>query len=95
MQMSKYFVCCEQCFETIGKRNTRAARLWMDLCAMRLATSEVFTLKTLDFPELRVLETLGFVVSTDKPQSIAIRIKGHMNTEDGQSFFCVKEGRHE
>jgi hypothetical protein len=95
MPASNYFICCEQCFEAIGRRNTNAARLWMDLCAMRLATSEVFTLKTSDFPELRILETLGFVVSTEKPQSLAIRLKGHMNTVGGEDFFCVKAGRHE
>jgi len=93
--MSKYFVCCEECFESIGKRNTNAARFWMDLCALRLKKGEVFTLKTLDFPELRALELLGFLVSTDKNSEIAVRIKGHCHTAEGQVFFCLKEGRHE
>ncbi len=95
MQMTKYFICCEKCFETIGRRNTTAARLWMDFCAMRLENNGVVVLDTVDFPELRLLETLGFVVSTDQDHSIAIRVNGCMNTETGEPFFCVKEGRHE
>lgn len=52
-------------------------------------------MKNPDFPELRVLEMMGFLVSTDTDKGTAIRVKGHMNTEDGEHFFCVKEGRHE
>jgi len=95
MKMNDYFVCCEQCFEVIGKRNTRAARLWMDLCSMILESGEPVFFLSSDFPELRVLETLGFLVSTDLDDSLAIRIHGHMSTLDGEHFFCVKEGRHE
>ena len=95
MKMSKYFVCCEKCFETIGKRNTRAARLWMDFCAMRLQNGQPVILKTPDFPELRILEMLGFLVSTDQQNCLAVRVNGHMNTLAGEHFFCVKEGRHE
>ncbi len=94
MRMSRYFICCEQCFESIGKRNTNAARFWMDLCALKLEKGEIFVLKTCDFPELRALELLGFVVSTDIHSGIALRIKGHCHTEDGQHFFCLKEGNH-
>lgn len=93
--MSRYFVCCENCFETIGKQSTVAAKLWMDLCALRLKSGEYIEISSQDFPELRTLELLGFVVSTDKPQSIKLRINGHQTTADGEDFFCVKEGQHE
>jgi len=79
----------------IGKKSTNAAKLWMDLCAIRLSTSEVFTLETQDTPELRALELMGFVVSSDKCSGIAIKIKGHCSTYDGENLFCIKEGRHE
>ena len=93
--MSKYFACCERCFETIGKRSTNAAKLWLDLCALRLVKGDTITMDIQDFPELRSLEVLGFVVSTDKPGSIVIKVKGHCLTEDGDDFFCVREGEHE
>jgi hypothetical protein len=95
MMMSKYFVCCEKCFETIGQKSTNAARLWMDLCALRLQEGTIVSIRTQDFPELRILELLGFVVSTDKPQNVVIRINGHQLTNEGQDFFCLKEGQHE
>ncbi len=94
MNMSKYFICCEQCFETIGRRSTNAARLWMDFCAMKLSEGSVVELDMSDFPELRVLETLGFLVSTDRLNTIAVRVNGHMSNQDGEHFFCVKEGQH-
>lgn len=95
MQMSKYFICCEKCFEMIGKRNTRAARCWMDFCAHYLEHGEVIFMKNKDFPELRILELMGFLISTDNKDGTAICVKGHMNTEDGEHFFCVKDGCHE
>ena len=93
--MSKYFICCEKCFETIGKRNTVAARFWMDLCAMSLNKGQPVILETKDFPELRVLETLGFVVSSDRLKTIAVRVNGHCHTDDGQPCFCLQGGEHE
>jgi hypothetical protein len=94
MTMSKYFICCEKCFETIGKHNTRAAKLWMDLCAMKLETNDILRFKTPDFPELRVLERQGFLTSTDEENCIAVKINGHMNSITGEHFFCVQDGLH-
>lgn len=93
--MSKYFICCEQCFETIGKIDTKSAKLWMDFCAMHLEKGEVLTLHPLDFEEIRTLEVLGFLVSTELEKTLAIRINGHMKTDEGEDFFCAKEGNHE
>lgn len=95
MQMSRYFVCCEECFECIGKRNTNAAKLWMDLCALKIQSQETINIHSDDIPELRALETLGFVVSTDREKCLSIHVKGHYLTDDGQDFFCLKEGNHE
>lgn len=94
MNSNKYFICCEKCFETIGRTNTRAARIWMDFCAMYLENG-LFGLD-FDFGEIGVLERLGFLVSYENPDSsLAIRVKGHMNSVTGEHFFCVKEGCHD
>lgn len=90
----KYFVCCEECFKNIGKKSTSAARLWMDLCAMDCSYG-LTGLKAQDDPELRTLELNGFIRTTDKLDHINIRLLGHMETEDGEPFFCCKEGFHE
>lgn len=94
MKMSRYFVCCERCFEDIGKENTAAAKLWMDLCALYLQRGQVVFARTLDFPELRTLELLEFVVTTDQPDRLLIRIEGYCKTDDGQDFFCRHGGHH-
>lgn len=93
--MTNYYSCCEDCFDTIAQRNTTAAKLWMDLCAMRLCTSEVFALKTEDFPELRILEVLGYVVSSETDQYIKIKMQGYYKNSDDVDLFCVKEGYHD
>lgn len=95
MQMNdKYFVCCEQCFENIGKRSTNAARLWMDLCAVECEYG-LINFKSMDNPCIRTLEHLGFLITTDKLKYISIRLKGRMETTSGEPFFCSREGFHE
>ncbi len=93
--MSKYFTCCTECFDSIGRRSTRASRLWMDLCADTMTHGAILNMRTLDFPELRTLEKLGYLVSTDKEHTLGVRLNGYMKSEDHQHFFCIKEGRHE
>lgn len=95
MKMSeKYFICCEECFEKIGKKSTSAARLWMDLCAIECQYG-LINFKAFDDPALRTLETSGYIITTDKPKHINVRLIGRMETEEGQPFFCSKEGLHE
>ncbi len=94
MQMTKYFICCQKCFETIGKKSTRAAKVWMDICAQGMQIGATFEAAK-DTPEIRTLERLGFVLTTDKPETIAVKVKGHILAENGDHFFCLKEGKHE
>lgn len=94
MQMTNYFICCEACFERIGKRNTNAARLWMDLCALRMKHGDRVVVTSPELPELRQLETLGFIVTTEFKEKLGIYIKGHILSEDGQDFFCIEGGNH-
>jgi len=94
MQMSKYFICCEQCFETICRKNTRAGKVWMDICAMHMSIGEIFLIENTESQELKYLENLGFLISTDTNNGILLRIKGHIFTDDGQDFFCLKGGNH-
>ena len=75
------------------KRSTTAARLWMDLCALDCEYG-LINLKCNDNPALRMLETSGFLITTDKPSHVAIRLKGRMETQEGEPFFCSKEGLH-
>ena len=91
--MSKYFICCETCFQSIGEKNTKCARLWMDICASKLEYGEI--VKSYDLPEIKELEEMGFIISTEQNDYIKVKIQGHIQTHDGENFFCIKEGRHE
>ncbi len=91
--MNKYFICCEECFEKVGRENTSAARMWMDLCAYRCAGYTLHVEE--DCEALKTLELLGFVISTDEPTRVCVKLRGCMETDEGQPFFCAKEGNHE
>jgi len=79
----------------VAKRNTNASRVWMDLCALSITKGNVFKLELQDFPELRILELLGGLVSTDTNQGIIIRVNGHLKNTEGEDTFCFKEGKHD
>lgn len=95
MEANKYFVCCEQCFESICRESTRAAKLWMDYCAHQLSVGQIVELEDRDSPEIQKLETMGFIVSTETDTRLLVRVNGHISTLDGEHYFCVKAGHCE
>ncbi len=86
MKMSKPGLCCEKCFAKIAKRNTKAARIWLNLCEIQ-KTSSVFGIYMPDIPEFRVLEKLGFITSTETNEMILIKVHGKKVDSLGL-FFC-------
>jgi hypothetical protein len=91
----KYFSCCEKCFDELCQISTSAARIWMDLCIVKIQTGDIpFILHALDFPELQCLEQLGYVVTTDFPNKLRVRVNGHHLTDDDEDFFCIKLDEH-
>lgn len=93
--MGKYFICCERCFQDIAFHNTSAAKFWMDLCNLRLKRGEYVILMGQDNDELQILEHAGFIITSDMPHHVMIRIMCHMQTVNGEDFFCAKKGRHD
>lgn len=93
--MSSYFVCCEKCLAHIAFHSTSAAKFWMDLCNLRIKRGEYVILRGEESEELALLEKQGFIITTDMPHHIGIHITGHMMTEEGEDFFCVRQGNHE
>lgn len=67
----------------------------MDLCAKKMSCDDILEIKTTDFPELRTLELLGYIVSTENPYSLVVKVNGYVNTIFGEHFFCIKGGKHE
>ena len=95
MKMNEYKICCEKCFESIGKEHTGAAWLWLDLCAIKNEDDNLIILEAQDFPGLGTLEKSGYLISTESDSLLYIKLKGCMKTEDGELFVCVKEGYHD
>lgn len=86
MKMSSDALCCDDCFHLIAKRNSTAASLWLDLCQLE-KTYNIFGLRMDDFPNLRLLETMGLLVSTDTDELIIIKVNGKKIDEDGP-YYC-------
>ena len=84
--MSKPGLCCDECFGMIARRSTGAAKLWLDLCEIQ-RHSQTFGLRTPDFPALRLLENLGFILTTEIPGIIAIKVQGQKQDALG-TYFC-------
>lgn len=80
--MSKV-VCCDECFARIGARSTSAAKVWLELCKLK-AESGIFGLKTDDFPELRILELMEFIITTETSNLLLVKVKGSQD-----DYFCA------
>jgi hypothetical protein len=89
MKMDKYFVCCQNCFERIARVDTVSARLWMDFCKWQLECGKVLVFECGDFAEFRILENLGFIVSTEQADTISVKVQGHIYTFTDEHFFCI------
>ena len=65
----------------------------MDLCSFSLESNHSVLL-TPDDIDFAVLEKLGFIVTTDIKDFIAIKVKGFF-VQGEEVFFCIKQGKHE
>jgi len=92
--MTREYVCCDECFEKIGKRSTKAARLWMTLCGKYCGMQGAFYVMQ-DFAELRLLETMGFITSTEDGSHIRVKVHGLTSWEAGTPCFCISKVPHD
>ena len=86
MEMSKPGICCDGCFTLLAKRSTNASKLWLDLCEVQI-TCNIFGLRTDDNPHFHLLETLGFITTTETSDLIIFRVNG-MEQDGLGAFFC-------
>jgi hypothetical protein len=85
MQMSKPGICCDGCFALIAKKDTKAARLWLDLCEIQVNAQIMST--EVENGSLKLLEKFGFIVTTDTIDRIIIKVGGRKDDASGP-FFC-------
>lgn len=76
MKMSRKASCCDGCFEMIGWRSQKAAQLWVHLCEIYMELP-LFGFAMGDDEELRILEILRFIVTTETKNMIMVKVLGH------------------
>lgn len=86
MKMSRSGYCCEKCFWKIAKKNTTAAKLWLELCDDE-RDFDAIGLSQKDLTAIRRLEIMGFLVTTDLFNDILIKVTGRISTTHG-TFYC-------
>lgn len=70
-------ICCDLCFEKIGKKSPKAARLWLDLCDLHEYYKGVFSIAKFTNPELKQLENLGFLVTHENEHNLLVKMEGY------------------
>jgi len=83
--MENDVIVCDGCFERIGKMNAPAAALWIDICEM-IGDGQLMSIEAEDFEEMRILELLGHIVTSETDSKILVRLKGEKDY-----YFCNGE----
>jgi hypothetical protein len=94
MKMSNTY-CCARCFEDIAKKNTCAARLWLEICDVIFQGEVLRTVSSGEsvFDEhLRVLEEMQYVLTTDQADVVCIKLS-NFDPLNPKYPFC--RGRHD
>ena len=87
--MTDYQICCEKCCEEIAHRNMNSARLWLDFCSIYKIQQRPLIMKTRDNPQIRTLETMGYLVSTEIPGYLVVNMKSRQT-----DLFCCREAHN-
>lgn len=92
---SNYIVCCSKCLDNLMTKDKKIAELWVDLCQLTLLTGPIVFIHYPDIPQLRVLEKEGYILSFEDEECLKIKVKGILETENEEYFFCPKECQDE
>jgi len=96
------YMCCNQCFENLAKKDTTAAKLWIDLCAYacKLGVFGFVEARTHhSINPLRTLESMGYLKSADGLDMVKMRMMGHQVVEIQETgallnTFCMCREEH-
>lgn len=88
MQMSESFLCCDACFERLAKISVKAAKLWIDLCAIYTYEEGVFhVVFDDDEGHFVTLERLGYIITTDIDKGVVVNVSGQRFDHIGE-YYC-------
>jgi hypothetical protein len=87
--------CCPKCFQSIAHLNTRAAKLWVDMCEYVSFTGNNIVLKDKYCGEdLIDLEKFGYIISTDDETRIIVKLNGLTQDENEEDLYCLEVEQH-
>lgn len=94
------YFCCSDCFEYLQSIDWLAARVWVELC-MESTERKTPLIKVFnDHSSLRTLEKEGYILTTESPPHIKVKLLGEMmeftdeDEEIEERIFCIS-GEHE
>jgi hypothetical protein len=79
--------CCDECVFWIARKDPSLAKFWMDICDIASKFGALFGLPYIHQEELRDLELLGFIETTDTKICILVKVKGKKEDTIG-TYFC-------
>lgn len=85
--MSNDIKCCDDCVYWIAKKEVSLAKFWMDLCHISSNFGSLFGLPYSYQEEIRNLELLDFIVTTDVSVCILVKMKNKKEDITG-TYFC-------
>lgn len=87
MKMSEPKLCCDECFDIIAKESTTAAHMWLDFCEFQI-TLPIFCLVTPFLNSIKLLENMGFILTTETQDIIIVKVLGRKDDLAGPYFCC-------
>jgi len=86
---SDTFVCCDNCFEKIGRISGKSARLWMELCKWYSSAQGLFVVSKRSniSKNLFQLEQLGFLVTHETNEHTTVKMAGFKTSPC--NHFCI------
>lgn len=86
MKMTDQSLCCDRCFHILAQKSPSAAKMWLDLCDIQFHTKRLVGLINFDLTSLRLLEILGFIITSETHELVIVNVKTNIS-EDNQ-YFC-------
>ncbi len=86
------FACCTTCYEMLQQIGTIEAQVWVKICGGYVENGVLYFQH--EHHSLKVLETNGFIISTDCEHGIKVLPLGVGTIGSGDTCFCPKFGKH-
>lgn len=87
--MMTKIIACDKCFAKIEKKSSKAAYVWLSLLEVFYEVNKkLILIKPFYYKDLRTLEMMKYILSTDLKDSVAIKVLGFDRKDETQFIFC-------